>query len=103
MTTDFEQMLKIKTKIRKLMGLAAGNTNPAESKSAMAMAQQLARKHGIDITTLQPLTDNDLKTPEEKMAAMRRMFSAFGPAISKTHPGVSEDYLKSEQDKEDLF
>lgn len=103
MTTDFERMLKIKTRIRKLMGLAAGNQNEAEAKSAMAMAKRLADKHGIDMHTLTPLTEADLKTPEEKMAALRRKMGAFGAAISKAHPGIDEKMLESERKKKDLF
>lgn len=103
MTTEFEEMLKAKTRIRKLMGLAAGNTNQAEATSAMAMARRLAEKHGIDMHGLTPLTDADLKTPEDKLAAMRRMMAAFGPAISKSHPGVDEAALREEQKKKDLF
>lgn len=103
MTAEFEEMLKAKTRIRKLMGLAAGNANEAESKSAMAMARRLAEKHGIDMHGLQPLTDAELKTPEDKLAAMRRMMAAFGPAISKAHPGVDEKALEEERRKDDLY
>lgn len=103
MTTEFEELLRIKTRIRKLMGLASGNENVAEAKSAMAMAQRLAEKHGIDMMGLKPLTAADLKTPEDKLAAMRRMFAAFGPAISKHAPGIDEKALEEERKKKDLF
>lgn len=103
MTAEFEEMLRAKTRIRKLMGLAAGNANESESKSAMAMAQRLAQKHGIDMTTLRPMTAAELGAPEDKLAAMRRMMAAFGPAISKAHPGVDEKALEAERRKDDLY
>lgn len=97
----FEERLRAATKVRKIMGLAAGNENPHEAEAAMRAARVLADKHGLDITTLQPIAPGNDEAA--KRAQGRRMNDIYTAAIAKTAVGGADttDYTQKPQRRRD--
>lgn len=102
MTDDFLARIEAMAKARKMLALAAGNSNPGEAENAMRMAQTLATKHGFSLRELRP---DAPMSQSEKMQNMRSMFGTVGGAIKKFAPGQdTEDYSKyrEKSDGQDL-
>lgn len=86
----FREQLKVRSKIQKLMALAAGNSNPNEARQAMAYARRLGEKHSIDLTTMRPAVE---LSEEEKRARFKHAMGNFAGAIQNAYPGKDdEDY-----------
>lgn len=88
----WEERLRATDQIKKLMALAAGNTNQYEAEAAMTKARALANKHGI---VLQEIKPDAPMSQVDKMAVARRNAASFGSMFRKSYTGQdTEDYTK---------
>jgi len=86
---DFEATLRATTKIRKLLGLAAGNPNQHEAEVALNRARALGKKHMIDITRLQPIAPE--LSDKEKRARGFGLAEAMAAGIRRNFPPPIDD------------
>lgn len=65
----------IEGRIKKLIKLAQGSSNPNEQKSAMAMARRLAEKHNIQISEIK---EEPKRMQIDGIENVERMMKMFG-------------------------